>query len=217
MTPIVVTAKMRSSVCLPTHSIALDALLAAAVCVRDGIPPALGEDDLVEVEIPLAREPAGRFHLASVGAFQVDRHERRHVQRRAPIEHYKMLGGKIGSVSTGSGPDKGSRVPMPVVHPVGGQITWWAIALDIEAVRGLLGLVSHLGKRRGVGIGHVSAWTVERVEPWDGFPVLLPDGNPTRNLPEDWPGVRPDARRGYRCLSYPYWRRSHEVPCFVAA
>lgn len=217
MIPIVVRARLRSSVCLPMDSVALDALLAFAVTIRDQIPPALSDEEVVPIEIPIARAEGGRFHLASVGHFDVERHELRHVSKRAPIEHYKTLGGKIGSVSISSGPDKGSRIPMPVVHPKDGLITWWAVATDVQEVRSLLGLVSHLGKRRAVGMGHVQSWEVEKVEPWgDGFPVLLPDGTPTRTLPEGWPGVRDDAPRGWRCVTYPYWQRTREEPCYLA-
>lgn len=217
-TPIVVRAHLRSSVSLPTDSVAIDALLASAVVLRDGITPATSEDELVPIEIPLERADGGRFHLASVGHFDVEEHELRHITRRAPIEEYKAHGKrKMPAVKTTAGADKGSRIPMPVVHPVGGVITWWAIATDVDEVRSLLVLVSHIGKKRAVGVGRVDRWTVEPVEPWGpGFPIVLPDGIPARNLPDGWPGVRDGAAQGWRCITYPYWQRSREEMCYVA-
>lgn len=211
-------ARLRSSVCLPMDSVALDALLAAAVCVRDQIPPAIDDASIVPIEVPLAREPGGRFHLASVGHFEIEAHELRHVQKRPAVEYFKSHGSpKIGTVSISSGPDKGARIPTPVLHPRDGLITWWAVG-DEPEVRELLGLVSHLGKRRAVGVGHVDRWDVETTEPWGhGFPLLLPGGAPTRSLPEDWPDVAADTPRGWRCITYPYWRRSEEQPCYLAS
>jgi CRISPR type IV-associated protein Csf3 len=214
MTPIVVRAHMRSSVCLPADSVALDSLLAAAVCVRDHIPPALSEKDIVPIEIPLAREPGGRFHLASVGHLSVLEHELQHTNKRAVVEEYKVLGKKIGSVNLSSGHDKPARIPRPVMHT--DLVTWWAMATDVDDVRSLLGIVSHVGKKRSVGLGKVARWEVEATEPWgDGFPILLPDGTPTRPIPSDYSGVREDAQRGWRCVTYPYWRKSAEESCYL--
>lgn len=216
-TPIVVRAHVPQAVFLPTDSVMLDALLAAAVVIRDRIPPALIESEIVPIEVPLVREPGGRFHLASSGHFEVQEYEARHLHKRTPLEEYKRHGKRtLGSVSIASGPDKPSRIPISVAYVKDGLITWWAMASDVDEVRRLLGLVISLGKRRAVGNGRVSRWDVEEVAPWGpGFPVLLPDGTPTRNLPLDWPGVRGDASQRWGCLTYPYWQRSREEPCYA--
>lgn len=214
MTPIVVRAHLRSSVCLPMDSVALDALLASSVCVRDGYPPATSEAEILPVEIPLARSPCGRFHLSSVGHLTVQQHELRYVNRRSVVEHVKELGPRTGTLNLSSGADKPSRIPMPVMHA--DLVVWWAVATDVDEVRQLLGLVSHIGKKRSVGMGYVTRWDVDPTESWgEGFPILLHDGTPTRPIPEGWPGVRETAARGWRCVTYPYWRRSSEEPCHL--
>jgi hypothetical protein len=216
-TPIVVRAYVPQAVYLPTDSVMLDALLAAAVATRDQIPPALTPGELVPIDVPLVREPEGRFHLASAGHYEIEQYEARHIHKRTPIEEYKRHGKRsLGSVSIASGPDKPSRIPVSVAFVKNGTFTWWAVAVDADEIRSLLGLILSIGKRRGVGNGIVQRWEVEPVEPWGpGFPVVLPDGTPTRNLPLDWPGVREDAPQRWGCLTYPYWLRPNEQQCYA--
>lgn len=193
---------------MPDGYIHLDALLAFAVCLRDEIPPALSSAELVPIEIPVAREPEGRFHLCSASISAWDQMERRYTQRRFPIDLAPVLT-DMKRVNLAAGAQKNFRVPLEAGRVVGDMLTWFLVG-DREGVRALLSLVSHLGKRRGVGLGKVARWDVEPCEPWgDGFPVVL-DGKPLRHLPLDWPGLdAPGVREGN--LSYPYWLRETET------
>lgn len=215
MTPLRVVATLAGPVALPYHPLALDALLAYAVCERDEIPPAMLASQIQPIEIPVEREPQRRFHLASVGAYQLDQSELRYVHKRAPIEQYQSIGSdKIKRVQITAGPNKSYRIPLEVKHVVDDQITWWCIG-DAEPIRELLAMVTHLGKRRAVGVGRVASWVVDDMpETWPGFPVVSGDGAPLRTLPPDWPGLR-DPRTALGVLTYPYWDQSREALCAV--
>ncbi len=209
MTALEIKAKLAGPVALPEHPIALDALLAYAVCLRDEIPLATTPADIVPIEIPIEREPAGRFHLASVGFYEIDCAEKRHIHKRAPMEQFQSLG-TVRRVQITAGPNKSYRIPFELLHMVDDTITWWCCG-DGGEIEALLSLVHYLGKKRSVGHGKVVRWTIEAMEPWEGFP-LVRDGKPLRNLPADWPGVRGEL--AYANLTYPYWRRDSEEVCW---
>lgn len=215
MNPLRITAKLRGAIALPERPLALDALLAYAVCVRDAIPMATVPSELVEVDIPVEKEPGGRFHLSTVGIYELDSAALRYVNKRAPVEQYQTIGSdKIKRVQITAGANKSYRIPMETLYLVDDTITWWCIG-DENEIRSLLVLIHHLGKRRAVGLGQVARWDIEAMEPqqcWDGFPAVL-DGMPLRNLPPDHPGVLPEAMRGYANITYPYWRRDTETLC----
>lgn len=211
MIPLAVTARLSGGISMPGGGIALDALLAAAVAVRDGLPPA-SVAGVLPIEIPVQREPGGRFHLASWSVSAWEEHELRWLNRRFPLAEAQGLAApSLRRIHIATGPCKSFRLPLETGHLVDDQLRWWCVGED-AAIRDLLGLVSHLGKRRAVGAGRVRDWTVAPCEPWgDGFPVVR-DGRALRPLPADWPGlVSPDV--GYGCLTYPYWRRSDEEMC----
>lgn len=215
MTPLRITAHLDplgAPLAMPDGYLHIDALLAAAVCVRDNVPPILDESDILPIEIPVQREPGGRFHLASA-SLPVDWlcHEKRYTQRRFPVEHAPYMT-DMKRVNLAAGAQKNFRIPLDNGRV--GALVWYLIGELVE-IRQLLALISHLGKRRGVGYGKVSRWQVDECETWDGFPVVR-DGQPLRHLPPDWPGlVDPALRLGN--TSYPYWRRSTEqeiaAPC----
>src|ERR1700755_142975 len=181
---------------MPDGPLAIDGLLAAAVAIRDGLPPAT-PGAIVPIEIPVAREPEGRFHLASFASFSWEIFERRFVNRRFPTTEAQVLAGpKLRRIDISTGPAKSYRIPMEVGHVAGDQLTWWCVG-DEDEVRGLLGLITHLGKRRAVGLGRVRAWKVEACsETWDGFPVVA-GGKPLRTLAIDWPRLGEIGKR--RC------------------
>lgn len=108
-----------------------------------------------------------------------------------------------------AGAQKNFRVPLDACHVVGDRLTWFLVG-DRDGVGALLSLITHLGKRRGVGLGKVARWEIEPCVSWgEGFPVVL-DGRPLRHLPPEWPGLEaPDVREGN--LSYPYWLRETET------
>lgn len=209
MTPLQITARLAGAISLPRGSIALDALLASQVALRGQLPPPRSAEDCAPLEIPIAREPGGRFHLASFSVGEFDQAELRYVSKRAPAEQYQTIGaGKIRRVLLSAGANKSYRIPMPVSHARGDVLRWWCLG-DADGIRDLLSTVVGLGKRRAVGYGRVLAWTVEPVESWgEGFPVVL-HGCALRPLPQDWPGLELPKLR-HAVLSYPYWAQSRE-------
>lgn len=213
MTPLVVRARLRGGITLPGGPIALDSLLASQVALRAGLPPPRHAGDCQPIEIPVEREPGGRFHLASFSVSSFEEHSLRYVNRRAPVEQYQTIGSeKIRRVQITSGANKSYRIPMETGHVNGDVLTWWCIG-DMEPIRELLSTVLYLGKRRAVGLGRVVQWEIEDCEPWDGFPVVR-DGKALRTLPSDWPGLLA-PRTAFRTLSFPYWDHSAEVLCAI--
>lgn len=214
MKPLEVVATLRGGVALPNGPLALDGLVAAAVAIRDGMVRPTGEGDILPIEIPIQRAHGGRFHLASVGFFEVDASERRWVNRRFPIGEAQQMGdARLRTARINAGPCKSYRLPLATHHAKDDRMTWWCIG-DAGGVEDLLALISYVGKKRSTGNGRVAAWSVREMaveELWDGFPVLR-DGLPLRALPLDWPGLCEDAPRGYSTITYPYWTRWLEEP-----
>jgi hypothetical protein len=211
--PLEIRADLAGPIALPNGPLALDSLLAYQIALREQLPPPRHAGDCQPIEIPIAREPCGRFHLCSFSVGEYDARVLRYVNRRAPLDQYQTIGGaKIRRVQITAGANKSYRIPMETSHAVGDVLTWYCVG-DTEPIRGLLATALYLGKRRAVGLGRVLRWTVSECEPWgDGFPVVAPDGKPLRTLPLDWPGlVEPDA--GYRTLSFPYWAHEREELC----
>lgn len=199
---------------MPNHSIMLDALLGYAVCLRDDIDPALTEDELVEIDIPLVRRNG--VYQCTQAHFDIERYEGKHITGRPVIEEAKLYGAPTRkSVAIAAGLDKGTRTPLPILYPRDGVVTWWTLGAPEETATLLHRYVTHLGKRRAVGHGRIERWEVVEIEPWgDGFPVSK-DGQPLRPLPLDHPGIDESAEHGYRVLHPPYWRKHLEQECFV--
>lgn len=204
MTPLRITAHMRGAISLPGGGIAIDGLLAWAQSQVDGLPPLQPGDPVVSVEIPIAREPGGRFHLASFGIWEAERHDMRWINRRPVVAEAQLYGdAKVRRLNIGTGPNKGYRIPLETIRLLDDRIDWYAIG-DADPIRALLALVSYLGKKRSVGNGAVESWTVKPCEPWgDGFPVVR-RGNALRPLPLDWLGLA-DPEPGQMPITYPYW------------
>ena len=216
MTPLHVTATLDGGGLTVTDGgIALDSLVMWAEAQRRQLPPP-GFGPLVDIEIPIAREPGGRFFLASWAYPAWEGHERRFVNRKFPLHEAQIMAGpKLRRIHVGAGAQKSYRIPTQVSFPAGGVIEWWCVG-DAEPLRDLLACVTHLGRRRAVGRGRVRAWAVAACEPWgDGFPVVR-DGVPTRPLPIDWPGVE-SAERAARVLAPPYWAHERAELCAVPA
>lgn len=214
MNPLRVTARIGGSICMPERPIAIDGLLAAAVCIRSGVAPALTREELVDVEIPVMRSECGRYHLASFAEFEPEIHALRYLNKRPPIEQYQTIGSlAIKRVDIGSGVNKSYRIPLETMQLVEDALTWWCIGDALE-VTALLSLIHHLGKKRSVGLGRVVSWAVEPAEAWDGFPVMR-SGMPLRTLPTETAGLDATCERAYAVLSYPYWRHEKEELCAV--
>lgn len=214
MRPLCVRAVLAGPVALPGGSLALDGLLAAKVAEETGLPPP-SVHGVQQVEVPLAKAPGGRFHLASFASFRWEVHEARWVNRRFPVPEAQALAGpKLRRITLSSGPCKSYRLPLEVGHVEADTLTWWCTG-DAGEVQRLLALVTHLGKRRAVGHGRVREWLVEECQPWgEGFPVVR-DGHPMRPLPPDWPGLSAQVELAYATLSFPYWLRHREEVCAV--
>lgn len=218
VTPLRVTACVPQQIAIPRGGIALDALLASQVAMRIGLPPPASAADCVPIKIPVAVSECGRFHLASFSLGELHEFDVRFVNRRAPIEQYQTLGPRTGRVQITAGPDKSYRIPLETGHVQGEVLLWYCVG-QADEIRELLTTVTHLGKKRGVGLGRVESWDVSQCEPWgEGFPVAR-DGNPLRPLPPDWPGLTTVASE-YRvlgCVSGPYWDHAREELCAVPA
>ena len=215
MTPLRVRADLAGAICVPSTPVAFDALLGAALALRDGLPPPANARECVPLDIPIARSECGRVYLASHGHCQVETREAEYTNRRFPIPEAQFFGvPKLRRIDIGAGSAKSYRIPRERSHLVDDAMTWWAIG-DEVAIRELLTTrIGYLGKRRGVGLGKVARWTVESCETWPGFPVTR-DGYPLRSLPLDWPGLASDVERAEQVLTPPYWDNSRREPCAV--
>lgn len=216
--PLRVTAHLRGPINLPAGALALDALLCAAVVIRDRVPPIEPGVPFAKLAIPIEREPGGRFYLASFSIGCVEAVERDWTNRRFPIPEAQAIGRTITSVRISGGPAKSYRLPRERQHMEGDRLDWYCIG-DRLAVCALLSYVTYLGKRRAVGLGAVARWEVVPCEPWQGFPVVR-DGRPLRPLPPDWPGLI-EPEMAMVVMDEPYWLRvgpdgeSRETICAV--
>jgi CRISPR type IV-associated protein Csf3 len=211
-----ITARLGGPICLPGGSLHLDALLCYAVVQERGPDRALDVSMLDDIEIPVEREPDGRFHLCSTSLFEVEAADLQYTNRRPPVEQYQTLGvsnPKLRRVQINLGANKAYRIPRHVEHLVDDRIEWFAVG-NGSAIRALLEGITHLGKRRGVGLGKVLEWAVDPYESWgEGFPVVR-DGKPLRPLPTDWDGAE-DSRAGFGCITYPYYDHAKEDLCLL--
>lgn len=209
MIPICVTARMRGPM---TGAPMLDGLLAFVVARRAGLVAGFGP--MQTIEIPVAREPGGRFHLCSSAVVEWVAHERRFINRRFPVAEAQLPGmTPMRRVNLSAGPCRSYRLPGDVAFAEDDAVRWYLVG-DRDAVEDLLGEVTHLGKRRGAGRGAVARWEVEPCEPWgDGFPIVR-EGKPMRPLPVDWPGLV-EPTTGYNTLSFPYYEHTAEQLCAV--
>ena len=217
MTPLCVTATLAGPVALPHGPIAFEALVGAAIVVRDGMVPATMASEIVPLPIPIARHEGG-VYLSSVGVYAVEARENRFINRRFPVPEAQAFGdAKLKRIDIAAGAQKSYRLPLETMHLVDDRMTWWCIG-DCDEIAGLLtGCIGYLGKRRGVGVGKVARWSVETCEPWSGgiFPIVSSDGQPMRSLPMPWPDLADDVEQAYRTTEPPYWDRSREVLCAV--
>lgn len=214
MIPLRITAALASPVSLPFGSLGLDSLLMWAVAMKTNLGP-VGFRPMVDIDIPVAKSPCGRFYLASFSIASWELRERRHINRPFPVARaQEMAADDFTRIQTNLGAQKHFRIPIDVAHAAGDTIAWYALG-DAEPMRELLSVVTHVGRRRGAGHGRVPSWNVEPCEPWgEGFPVAR-DGKPLRPLPLDWPGlVEPMLARVP--LMPPYWEPSRAEMCAVA-
>lgn len=210
MTPLAVTAHLRGRISLPGGPLALDAMLASVVAMRAQLPHP--SDELVPIEIPVEREPSGRFHLCSFSEAAFEDYSVQWVNRRFPIAEAQAFGEpRLKRLDITTGPAKSYRIPLETGHLEHDRLRWWCIG-DAAQIEDLLSQVHYLGKKRAVGLGAVHRWTIAAAQLWDGFPVVR-DGMPLRPLPVDWPGLSEEAPRTLRALTYPYWLHTARQVC----
>lgn len=212
--PLVISCRVPQAICIPDGHLALDGLLAAAVVMATGQPPALTPQDCARVEIPVAREPEGRFHLASFAIYDVERRGRGYTNQRFPLQEAQEMGDeRLRRITITTGPCKSYRIPREHAFVADSAIRWYALG-DADAILELLSVIRYLGKRRAVGLGKVvpGSWRADPIEPWPGFPVLGRDGEALRPLPMDWPWLG-EHEPAYRTLTYPYHDRAAEEFC----
>ena len=207
MLPLRIAATLTEGLFLPSLMLHLDGVLAAAWADIQGLPKPGMDGELVKIEIPLQREPEGRFHLASCFIPQFVVSETQFTNRRPVIEAAQRFGGpKLTRLDMATGVNKAYRVARSVGIPAAREVHAYCIG-DKAHVEQLLAHVTHLGKRRAVGLGQVRRWRVEVMQPddlWDGFPVLSREGFALRPLPLDYPGLVV-GRVEDMGLTYPYW------------
>lgn len=213
--PLRVTAFVDGGILIPDGTVALDGLLAAAVALREELEPPANAEDCTPIEIPIQREPGGRFHLASFSVSEAECFEVDWTNRRFPVSEAQVMGApSVRRVNIAGGPGKSYRIPRERQHLVDGRLTWWCLG-DAHRIRELLVLTPYVGKKRSAGAGRVREWRVEPCDAWgEGFPIVH-DGLPMRPLPPDWPGLREDAERATRTLTYPYWANHRRELCAV--
>lgn len=212
MIPLVVTADMAGAVEWRSP-VMLDGLLASVVAQERGLSPPRCAAECVPIDIPIALEPRGRFHLCSEASCSEQLFARtEYIHKRPPVAEMAFLGpSKFTRINIKAGEDKGWRVPCPGEFYQ--RLTWHCVG-DPDRILDLLGHVTALGGRRRHGVGHVRSWHVDPCELVDGALCLI-DGRPMRALPLDWPGVDPESRRALRNLTFPYYLRETQELLWV--
>lgn len=211
MEPLRITATLWGRLILPREGyVHLDGMLAWTRCAIECRPPVLDAEQIADVEIPIQRSACGRYHLCSASVSTRRQREKRHIQKRFPVEWWQHLGGKGAErIQISAGPSKGFRFPVEATFLDDDALVWWCVG-EREEIARLLAVVTHVGRRRAVGEGEVRTWTVEPCEPWGpGFPVLGPEGEAMRHLPLDVEGVGAHVPR-IGVVSYPYWLHARE-------
>jgi len=213
MTALRVVATLDGPITLTDGTLRIDALAMWAKAQVEGLPPP-GFGPLQEVDIPIDLSKCGRFYMCSFAAPRFEQHQQVFVNRRFPATEAQDLGEPgFNRIRISAGPQKSYRIPQTVGWVEHDQVEWWCLGEPNE-LRKLLGLVTHLGRRRAVGRGRVRAWTVDQCEPWGyGFPVIR-DGQPLRSLPIDYPGLI-NPSKACANLKPPYWEHHREELCAV--
>lgn len=219
LAPLRITARLMGPIVVSDPPVHLDALLTMAVAKREGRPPVCAPIDVLRamrespIDLPLARSACGRFYLATRMLGETESHQLRYVQRRFPVSQV-IARGSAKRLARSAGEHKDFRSAIQVAHVT--EPTWYAVG-DADAVRGMLGWITGLGRRRAVGHGAVISWTVEPCESWGaGFPVLDVEGRPLRNVPLDVPGLAENVEVRIGRVAPPYWLQVDEEEIAVA-
>jgi hypothetical protein len=224
MGPVVVTAHLESAPEL-SGIVHLDGVLLWAFGSELGAQETDGWRGPAEV-VALAEGPEG-LPLARVGVGGVwwwacsavvprGREARTYLHTRAPMEFFQDHPG-VGTVNTGSGPDKSLRVPR-YSRPEMRVMQWTAIG-DADRIRELLtNERPSIGRRTTHGCGKVSRWVVESVDAGPTLDDYATD--PTlRAVPRAWVSgndpIPPNTRWDRLPPRSPYHLRDAAVTCLV--
>lgn len=229
-TPVRVTARLSTGFVTATPwGIALDGLLAAELWAdqkartrADGDDPGPGlhaQDNPPDLELPLARchRPAELWHWAATCSFPIDqcpgqppevRYWTARVDQRATAQISRTI---PATVSESRGRYRARR--MPALATVCRAVTWYAVG-DPEAIAALVEPIVAIGKRRGVGEGHVLAWELATAPDLHEFTAahLHPNGTLGRPTPAEClagTGVA-GSMVGTAGLRPPYMHRSRQ-------
>jgi len=97
------------------------------------------------------------------------------VHKRAPAAYQS----RAGSINTSAGRWMDRRIPLPVVEAGAWEAFCYGDAGEVER---LLGKISHVGKRRGMGFGEIRRfWVV----PWEGGDMFVHDGRLAHAIPQE--------------------------------
>lgn len=213
--PLVVTATLEAPIAGHDAPLHLDGLLAWALARESGSVTVDTESDVTDFDLPLARERG--VWLCSVGLYEIERHVPAWVNRRFPLEH-ALRRSEMRRLNDRSGPTRSFRVPLPAAFLRDDRIVWFCRSDDPLRLLSLVSRVRYVGRKRSVGYGRVRCYDVAVLEDvWPGFPVLDPDGQPLRNLPEGWPGVAETVPLERVPISPPYWMTERAVPGYAAS
>ena len=196
--PLVVTAHLDAQAAgMCARPVMLDGPLAWAAAMAaqaggitlDPITPTHCQD----MDLPLARwEEAGTWGwCTSQATIQILHHGSTEIRRRPPTGPMSRYTPERRH-HLGLGPHKSRDSILPVEWVA--TAAWHILTTDQDRLETLLASVTHLGARRGIGMGRVDHWRVE--------PSHTPDAWRDRPMPT------PGTTRAYRA---PYWHPARVV------
>lgn len=188
MTAVVVTATLASNPALdPQWPLPLDGLC-AYVAARRLLGRDFGSDidPDIELDLPFERcEGGGDWWWAASCAIPInDRGEELHWRHsRTDLRSWeRMTSPDARMVDEATARYKPVR--LPAVTTVCSALVWRARATDVDMLAGMLAEVGWVGKRHGIGCGHVVRWSVREVEhPWGHWGERNNDGTAARPMP----------------------------------
>ena len=125
-------------------------------------------------------------------------------------EQYIDFRGKRGKIDAKAGKYKSYR--MPLVVQIYDRLEWYAIG-DIDKVKELCSMITHIGKKTSQGLGAVDHW---EVIPWHEDWSLYCDNRLTRAIP-----ITQELRSGVEAITRqygirpPYWLSDNQRICYL--
>lgn len=170
-------------------------------------------DNLIEPELPLAKDEQGRW-MASVGFYEQHAEIVEHWHRKVndfDAQHYIDWNNKRGKIDGVSGEYKAYRMPQ-LIRAIG-DIEFYCVG-DKQGLIELLKSVTNIGKKGSQGYGHIKEWIIEEVD--QDYSEVGPFGI-MRYTP--FTGVLPNDGQTYQIrkmrLKPPYHLHIDRVPCMI--